>query len=141
MIGSYCVSGSFSGSRAERGVALRHGQDRQQSGARDADPCNASKAGRRARRHCPASVATSFQFGIARADVAREGPDVGDVGHLVGVAVDHRAVLGARHRDQLRPEAHRDLRGLAALLGGDEVGAVDRDEAGLDRLAASARAP
>ena len=42
----------------------------------------------------------------------------------------------ARHRDELRHETHGDLRGLAARLGGDDVGAVDRDEARLDRLAA-----
>ncbi len=128
-MGSYCVSGSFSGLRASAVAALTA------DSKSTANPIRAiSRRGQRPGvidllRWRPVS-----SWGRA-SSVAREGPDVGDIGHLVGVAVDHRTVLGARHRDELGPEAHRELRGLAALLGGGEVGAVDGDEAGLDRLA------
>ena len=87
--GSYCASGIFSGLRA--------------CGRRGAAPGRAARSAAPPIRpvlRCSASVPTSlpgfggdqFPVGIARADVAREGPDVGDVGHLVGIAVDHRAV-------------------------------------------------
>ena len=88
------------------------------------------------RRHCPASVATSFQLGsrelTSRAKVQTSVTSV----TLSGLPSITSPSLVARHRDELRHEAHRHLRGLAALLGGGDVGAVDRDEARLDRLAA-----
>src|SRR5262249_13521454 len=43
--------------------------------------------------------------------------------------------LVAGHRNELRDEAHRDLRGAAAQLGAGDVGLVDSDETGLDGLA------
>ena len=58
-----------------------------------------------------------FPVGIARGDVARERPDIGDVGDLFGVAVDHGAVAVARRGNQLRDEADGDLRRAFALLG------------------------
>ena len=85
----------------------------------------------------PDSVATSFQFGSREADLAREGPDVGDVADMDRVAVDHLAVLVVGGRDQLGQEAHRHLRGLALELGVGDLGLVDADERELDRLAAA----
>src|SRR5207237_9424405 len=74
--------------------------------------------------------------GIARGDVAREGPHVGDLGDAVGRALDDGARAVARDRNELRHETHRHLRGAAAQLGGDDLRLVDRHEARLDGLAA-----
>ena len=53
------------------------------------------------RRHCPSLPGfgrDNLPVGIARRNVAREGPHVGDVGDLFGVAVDHGAGAVARRR-------------------------------------------
>src|SRR5262249_2839308 len=73
--------------------------------------------------------------GIARGHVARKRPHVGHVGDLVRVPHDLVAGLVASHRDQLRDEADGDLRRAPAQFGAGDVGLVDRDEAGLHRLA------
>src|SRR5581483_3195236 len=73
---------------------------------------------------------------VARGYVAGEGPYIGHFGDLVGIAVDHGAILVTRHRDDLRLEAHRHLRRLVAHFRRGDVGVVDRDEARLDGLAA-----
>ena len=95
----------------------------------------------RARMH--ALIAFGFGFGgdqfpvrIARRHVAGEGPHVGDVGDLLGIAVDDVAVLVARHRHQLGLEAHGHLDIAAAHFGGGDLGIVDRHETALHRLAA-----
>ncbi len=82
------------------------------------------------------SVATSFQFGIARIGLALERPDVGHVADMGRVAVDHRAALVAGRRDQLGEEAHGHLHGGALHPGGGDLGLVDADELELDGLVA-----
>jgi len=78
-------SGSFSGLRASAGapLAIASVTPRRRSWQ---DSSNA--APQTCRRHCPASWRPASSW-IARADVAREGPDVGDVGHCIRIAVDH----------------------------------------------------
>src|SRR6185503_20340209 len=77
-----------------------------------------------------------FPVRIARGDVARESPYVGDVGDALGAAVDDVAVLVARRADELGVEAHGHLRGARAQFGRGDLGRVDRDEARFHRLAA-----
>src|SRR5690348_64908 len=91
--------------------------------------CAPRRSGARVGRH-------ELPVGIARRDVARKGPDVSDVGDLVGIAVDHVAGLVARHRDELGHEPDRELRGAIAQLSGRDVTRVDRHEARLGGLAA-----
>src|SRR5664279_6419146 len=74
----------------------------------------------------------SFGFGgdqfpvrIARRHVAGESPHVGDVGDLLGIAVDDIAFLVARHRDELGLETHRRLDIAAAYFRGGDLGIVD----------------
>jgi hypothetical protein len=66
-----------------------------------------------------------FPVGIARGDVAREGPHLRDVGDLFGIAVDNGAGTVARGGDQLGDEADCDLGGAAAQLGGGDRRAVN----------------
>src|SRR5690606_26287457 len=75
-----------------------------------------------------------FPVGIARACIAREGPDILDLCHGFRVAVDNAAGAVARSRDQLAHDPQRYV-GLAALhLRADNGGLVDPDERGLDLL-------
>src|SRR5215831_7513145 len=46
---------------------------------------------------------------IARGNVASEGPDVRNVGHPLGIAINHIAILVARHRHELGLESHSYL--------------------------------
>ena len=112
--------------RRRRAARLRLPQSDRLTRARDI----ASGSG-----YCPASVATSFQLGsreeTSRAKVQTSVTSV----TLSGLPSITLPVCVARDRDQLRHEAHRDLRGLAAQFGADDVGLVDRHEAGLGRLA------
>ena len=131
------MPGSFNGSRAMAGSRGRDTGDREQQRSA-ADPCESSERSipQTCCSHCPASVATSFQFGsrevTSRAKVQTSVTSV----TLSGLPSITAPSLVARHRDELRHEAHRHLRGLATHLGGGDVGAVDRDETRLDRLAA-----
>src|SRR5262245_48655737 len=73
---------------------------------------------------------------IARSDLAREAPVVGDLGDALRVAGDHLARLVAGRGDELALELHGDD-GLAILeLGLDYVGLADADEALVDHLPA-----
>src|SRR5262245_41763061 len=81
-----------------------------------------------------ASGANQLPVRIARGGIAGEGPDVGNVGNLVRVAVDDIAGLIAGDRDHLRDKAHGELRGSVTRFGADELGLVDRDEARLRLL-------
>ena len=130
------VSASFSGSRGsarrrrlraastERSAALIPSKTLQTQPHRVPHRC-----------HCPASVATSFQLGsreeTSRAKVQTSVTSV----TLSGLPSITLPSLVAGHRDELRDEAHRDLRGLAAQLGAGDVGLSIDDEARLDRLA------
>src|SRR5262245_20659935 len=68
---------------------------------------------------------------IARGDVERERPYVGDLGHLVRIALDDGTVAVPRHRHELRHEADGHLRGASTHLRPDDLGGIDRHEAGL----------
>src|SRR5215470_7554724 len=52
--------------------------------------------------------------------LAGEGPDVGDLTHLLGVAFNHLAISIARHRDQLAHELHRNVSGAVLDLRLDD---------------------
>src|ERR1035437_659612 len=56
------------------------------------------RGGNAAMRSLPGFGSDQFPVRIARRQIAGECPYVGDVGHLLGIAVDHVAVLVARHR-------------------------------------------
>src|SRR5262245_34940578 len=73
---------------------------------------------------------------IARGDLAREGPDVGDFLDALGIAGDDLAAAVARGRDQLAHELHGDVGHAVLELGLDDVRALDADEALVDLLAA-----
>src|ERR1035438_10772401 len=94
------------------------------------------RGGNAAMRSLPGFGCDQFPVRIARRQIAGECPDVSDVDHLLGIAVDHVAVLVARRRHQLGVEAHGQLRSAPAQLGGGDLGAVDGDETALHRLAA-----
>src|SRR5665647_2467718 len=96
-----------------------------------------------AKRECGAAMRSLPGFGsdqfpvrIARRHVAREGPHVGDVGDLLGIAVDDVAGFVARRRHQLGLEADRHLNGAAARFGGGDLGIVDRHETAFHGVAA-----
>src|SRR4029077_12709415 len=86
-------------------------------------------------RLLPGFGGDELPIGIARRQIARERPHVGDVGYLFRVAFDHAARLVTRDRDQLRYETNRDLRRLRAQLGTGNIGLVDGHEPGFDALA------
>src|ERR1044072_7977615 len=88
------------------------------------------------RASLPGFGGDQLPVGIARRKVAREGPHIGHVRDLVRTAVDDVAVLVARHRDELRDEAHGDLRGAGLDLGAGDVRLVDRNEPRLGFFAA-----
>src|SRR5579862_562969 len=77
-----------------------------------------------------------FPVRITRRGIARERPDIGNVAHLVGISVNHLAGFVARHRNDLRNEAHRDLRRALALLGRGDLRLVDGDETAFHQLTA-----
>ena len=69
--------------------------------------------------------------GIARARVAREGPDIGDLGRMARVSLDHIAVLVARDVDLLGNEFDGHEGGAAVHLRLEDVHRLDPDERGL----------
>src|SRR5581483_5405213 len=73
---------------------------------------------------------------IARGDLAREGPDVGDLLDALGIAHDHLARPVPRRRDQLAHELDRHVRHDALELRLDDVGGLDADETLIHQLAA-----
>ena len=107
--GSSCVSGELPGAAFGFPVALDAG-GRRRSGASPAQTAaplicrQTAQPKPRATIACCASGHGSLPgfgrdqlpVGIARRDIAREGPHVGHVGDLVGAAVDHVAVLRSR---------------------------------------------
>src|SRR5215813_3995686 len=52
-------------------------------------------------RSLPGFSGEELPVRIARSDVASEGPDVRNVGYPLGIAVNHIAILVARHRNKL----------------------------------------
>src|SRR5262245_53452068 len=85
-------------------------------------------------RSAGAAGANQFPVRVAGCGVAGERPDIGDIGDLVGIAIDDGAVLVAGHGDHLRHKANGDLRGAVWRFGGDNLGLVDRHEARLGLL-------
>src|SRR5262249_45369756 len=74
---------------------------------------------------------------IARVDLARKSPDVGDLLDALGVTADHLAAPVARGRDELTNKLNRDLRSPVLELGLHHIGGLDADEALVDLLAAA----
>src|SRR5208282_1137008 len=72
--------------------------------------------------------------GIARARVAREGPDSGDLGRMARVSLDHIAVLVARDVDLLGNEFDGHEGAAAVHLRLEDVRRLDPDEGRLARL-------
>src|SRR5664279_4256219 len=132
--GSTCALRNFISCAAagRPAAAIRH--NAKLADSKPAPSCE--RGGNAAMRSLPGFGCDQFPVRIARRQIAGECPDVGDVGHLLGIAVDHVAVLVARHRYQLALEAHGQLRGASAKFGGSDLGIVDGDETALHRLAA-----
>src|SRR5262249_3623287 len=58
---------------------------------------------------------------ITRGNVAREGPYVGHLGHLVRIALDDGTIAVPRDRHKLRHEADGHLRGAPTHVGPDDL--------------------
>src|ERR1051325_6962576 len=86
-------------------------------------------------RSLPGFGGNQFPVWIPRTDVTCEGPDVGDVGHLFGIAVNHFAVFVTCHRNKFGLKPYGHLRIASAQLGGRDIRIVDRYEAALYCLA------
>src|ERR1700687_569955 len=132
--GSTCALRNFISSAAAGppAAAIRHTAKLDDS--KPAPICE--RDGNAAMRSLPGFGSDQFPVRIARRQIAGECPYVGDVGHLLGIAVDHVAVLVARRRHQLGVEAPGQLRGAPAQLGGGDLGVIDGDETALHCLAA-----
>src|SRR5664279_1875883 len=85
------------------------------------------RGGNAAMRSLPGFGCDQFPVRIARRQIAGECPDVGDVDHLLGIAVDHVAVLVARRRHQLGVEAHGQLRGAPARNSAAVISALSME--------------
>ena len=72
--------------------------------------------------------------GIAAACVARDRPDVRDLGDPGRVALDHLALFVAHHVDLLGNELNRNERGPRLQLGLDDLGFEDADQGGFQGM-------
>src|SRR3569623_889138 len=95
----------------------------------DADAVSVAKAARTIpplrRPLVPRFGCHQFPVRIARRDVPRKSPNVGDIGHTLRAAIDDVAILVTRRGDERGVEAHGDLRRARAQLGRADVGRVD----------------
>src|SRR6478752_9206253 len=73
---------------------------------------------------------------IARGEVASKCPDVRNVGHALGVAINDIAILVARYSDELGLEPHGHLRVTPAQFGRGNIRVVDGHEPALHRFTA-----
>src|SRR5262245_33567528 len=87
-------------------------------------------------RSLPAVGGDQAPVRVARAHVAGERPDIGDIGDRFRAAVDDCPSLVACHRDHLRNEAYGEACNATAQVGADDVGFLDANEFALDLFAA-----
>src|SRR3546814_1214191 len=71
---------------------------------------------------------------VTAAGIAGEGPDIGDLGDMVGIAVDDPALGIASHVHLLRGELHGDEGRLLAQIGLDDFCRGNADQRGLPGL-------
>ena len=88
-----------------------------------------------------ASGANQLPVRIARARVAGECPDIGDIGDLIGIAIDDSPGLVAGDRNHLRHEAYRQLRRPVAGFRAHQLGLVDRNKPRFGLLLVASRDP
>src|SRR4029078_3943209 len=79
-------------------------------------------------RSLPGFGGNQFPVRITCANVACEGPDIGNVRHSLGISVDDLAVLVARDRNKPGLEAYGPLRIAATYFGSCDIGIVYRHE-------------
>src|SRR5262245_38551819 len=87
-------------------------------------------------RLLPGLRGKQFPIRIARTYVACECPNIGDVSHAFGVAVNDVAILVACHRYELGLETDSDLRVAPAYFGAGDIGIVDRHKTAFNSFAA-----
>src|SRR5579885_3156307 len=136
-------SAAFQGSSLENGAGSSSVPAILKGSAAAGRETERKKAAKRAVRGLSAITRSSAGIGrdqfpvrIARAGLAGESPDVGDVGHAVGAPRHRLTRLVLRGRHDLREEAHGDLHHVALHLGMRDVGLFDRDETGFGGFAA-----
>src|SRR5664279_4008751 len=123
--GSTCALRNFISCAAagRPAAAIRH--NTKLADSKPAPSCE--RGGNAAMRSLPGFGCDQFPVRIARRQIAGECPDVGDVDHLLGIAVDHVAVLVARRRHQLGVEAHGQLRGAPARNSAAVISALSME--------------